>query len=451
MQKLKNSFLLLLSIFSLSINTLNAQGVVLDEIIAVVGADPILKSEVENQFLRMQAQGYKVESDSKCKILEEMMLQKLLLDQAKIDSIEVPENSVMAQVDDRINDYIAKIGSREKMEEYFNKKTHELKEEMRDIIRDQMLTGQMQQKLTENISTTPAQVRLFHRQMPQDSIPEIPAQMEIQQIAIYPQLSQKEVDDIKNRLREYQERVKKGEDFSMLAVLYSQDEGSATRGGELGFVGKGSLVPEFAEVAFNLRDPKLVSRIVKTEFGYHIIQLIERRGNRINCRHILIKPEASDSAKTLAISRLDSIASLLRENKASFEEAALHFSMDVDTRNNGGTLNNPETSSTKFLITQLNPSIAKAVQNMELNEISKPILIRDSKEREMYVILKLKSKIPAHKANAKDDYQYLKSMLEAKKRQEKIETWIKEKQASTYITIDPKWRDCVFNNGNWIK
>lgn len=451
MQKIKISFLIAISFLTFSTNLTTAQSTVIDEVIAVVGADPILKSEIENQFLRMQAQGFKAENGSKCKILEEMMLQKLLLDQAKIDSIEVPESSVIAQVDNRINDYIARIGSREKMEEYFNKKTHELKEEMRDIIRDQMLTGQMQQKLTEDISITPAEVRLFHRQLPSDSIPEIPAQMEIQQIAIYPQLSKKETEAIKERLRGYQDRVKNGEDFAMLAVLYSQDEGSATRGGELGFVGKGTLVPKFAEVAFNLRDPKLVSRVVKTEFGYHIIQLIERRGNRINCRHILIKPEASDSAKQLAIARLDSISTILKDNKVRFDEAALHFSMDVDTRNNGGTLSNPETGSSKFIITQLDPNIAKTVENMKVNEISKPILTRDSKQREMYVILKLKAKTASHKANPKDDYQYLKGMLEAKERQEMIESWIKVKQANTYISIDQDWRDCEFNYSNWVK
>ena len=451
MQNIKISLLILLSVFTLSNSYGQDNSTVIDEVVAVVGSDPILKSEIENQFIRMQANGYDIKGDMKCQILENMMLEKLLLDQAKIDSIEVADANILNEVEATINRYISVIGSKEKMEEYFNKKSHEIKEEMWDIVKNRMLTQQMRSKLTEDIKVTPAQVRLYYRQMKEDSIPVIPAQMEVQQIAIYPEINQEEVDRIKGRLREFQDRVRDGDDFNMLAILYSQDEMSARRGGELGFMGKGMLVPEFADVAFNLRDPEKVSRIVKTEFGYHIIKLIERRGNRVNCRHILLKPEANDSVRNRAVLQLDSIADLIRKENVRFDEAALMFSMDKETRNNGGVLSNPETQSTKFQISQLKPNIAKSIENMKVNEISEPILVRDSKDREMYVIVKLKSKIDAHKANPKEDYQQLKSMLEVSKRIEKTEEWIKEKQQSTYISIDENWRDCDFENKGWVK
>ena len=265
-----------------------AQDEVIDEVIAVVGADPILKSEIEEQFLRFQAQGMSYSGDLKCKLLEDRMIQKLLLNQARLDSIEVSESSVFDRVDAQVNYYISQIGSKEKLEEYFGKSTIKIKEDMREMVREEQMTQQMQQKITENLTTTPGEVKRYFEKLHPDSIPVVQAQYEIEQILVKPRIEQSEIDRIKDRLRQFAERVNNGDDFSTLAVLYSQDPMSARRGGELGFMGRGMLVPEFANVAFSLREPGKVSKVVETEYGFHIIQLIERRANRVNVRHILM-------------------------------------------------------------------------------------------------------------------------------------------------------------------
>lgn len=435
----------------LTFTGLKAQDDVIDEVIAVVGADAILKSDVEGMFYRMQAQGYNYEGNLKCRILEDMLIQKLLLNQAKLDSIEVSENTVMSQVEARINYIISQLGSREKMEEYFNKNSFELKEEFRVEVREQMITEQMKSKITEGITTTPAEVRYYYRNTEKDSIPTIPAEYEIQQIVLEPKIDQEEIDRIKDRLREFQTRANNGEDFSLMCILYSEDVNSARRGGELGFMGKGMLVPEFADVAFNLRDPNKVSRIVETEYGYHIIQLIERRGSKVNVRHLLLKPKVSQKAREEALTALDSIKNVIDDGTLSFDEAALYYSMDKDTRSNGGLLANPSTGSSKFEISDPNlpPDIAKMAQGMNEGDISKPFSYINRNGKEVVAIVRLKSKTPAHKANLKDDYQSLKDEFLAKKKEDKLKEWIKEKQLDTYISIDDKWKDCEFEYTGW--
>jgi peptidyl-prolyl cis-trans isomerase SurA len=428
-----------------------AQDEIIDEVIAVVGADPILKSEIEENFLRFQAQGMSYGGDLKCKLLEDRMIQKLLLNQARLDSIEVSESSVFERVDAQVNYYISQIGSKEKLEEYFGKSTIQIKEDMREVMREEQMTQQMQQKITENITTTPGEVKRYFEKLHPDSIPIVQAQFEIEQIMIKPRIEQTEIDRIKERLREYTERVNNGDDFSTLAVLYSQDPMSARRGGELGFMGRGMLVPEFANVAFGLREPGKVSKVVETEYGFHIIQLIERRANRVNVRHILMKPEVSQNARDLAISRLDSIGDAIKEGKYKFEEAALFFSQDKDTRSNGGLLANPATGASKFEITQLPQEIAKTVQNMEVGIISKPFKIVNEKNQETFVIIRLKSKIPTHKATFNEDYQTLKEIVLAEKKAKKLEQWILEQQKETYISIDEKWKNCAFEFSGWVK
>ncbi len=428
-----------------------AQNNVVDEVIAVVGADAILKSDVEEMFYRVQAQGYDYEGDLKCKLFEDMLIQKLLLTQAGLDSLEVSENQVISQVEAQINYYMSQLGSREKMEEYFNKTTFEIKEELRTAIREQNLTEQMKDKITEGISATPAEVRNYFKGLKEDEVPTIPTTYEIQQIVFQPQIEQEEIDRVKDKLRGYRDRINAGEDFAVLAILYSEDDGTSRRGGELGFMGRGMLVPEFADVAFNLRDPSKVSRVVETEYGYHIIQLIERRGNKVNCRHILMKPKVSAAAKEEAKTALDSLVMAIDSSEITFEEAALYYSFDKDSRSNGGLIANPATGSSRFEISDQNltPDIAKQAQNMKPGEISKPFSYINAQGKEVVAVIKVKSKTPLHKANMKDDYQELREMVLDQKKKDKLETWIHDKQRDTYISIDDDWKGCDYEYAGW--
>lgn len=437
----------------LIITGIHAQDNIIDEVIWVVGDEAILRSEVEEERLRAQYEGQQIAGDPYCVIPEQIAIQKLFLHQAELDSIEVNESTVANQVNMRLNYYIAQIGSKEKMEEYFRKTMSEMREDMMTSVRNQMIIQQMQQKLTENIKSTPAEIRRYYNALPTDSIPTMPAEVEVQVISFEPPVPQSEIDRIKQTLRDFTERVTSGgADFSMLARLYSEDTESAKRGGELGFVGRGQLVPEFADVAFNLTTPKKVSRIVETEYGFHIIQLIEKRGERINCRHILLRPRLSTTDKSNAITRLDSIANLVRTEKLTFEQAVAYFSQDKNTAMNAGLMMNPNTGATKFEYQDLPPEIARQIYTMNIGEISKPFVMMDeTKNKEVCAIVKLKSKTDVHKANLVDDYQVIRQMYEQQVSQELLHQWILKKQKETYITIDPAWRGCDFEYPGWIK
>lgn len=437
----------------LAATLLPAQDNVIDEVIWVVGDEAILRSEVEEERLRAQYEGQEISGDPYCVIPEQLAIQKLFLHQAELDSVEVNESTVATQVNMRLNYYISQIGSKEKLEEYFRKPMSEMKEDMTTAVRNQMIIQQMQQKLTENIKSTPAEVRRYYSQLRSDSIPTVPAQVEVQIITLDPPVPQSEIDRVKERLRDFTERVNSGNaDFSMLARLYSEDTESAKRGGELGFVGKGQLVPEFADVAFNLNDSRRVSRIVETEYGYHIIQLIEKRGDRINCRHILLKPRLSQSDKTESINKLDSIANLIRTGKVTFEQAVAFFSQDKNTAMNAGVMMNQETGTTKFEYQSLPPEIARQIHGMNVGELSRPFLMMDeTKNKEVCVIVKLKSKTDVHKANLVDDYQTIRMMYEQQESEAFLHKWILQKQKDTYIMIDPKWRGCDFEFPGWVK
>ncbi len=425
---------------------------IIDEVIWVVGDEAILLSEVEEERLRAQYEGTTFPGDPYCIIPEQIAIQKLYLHQAELDSIQVNESTVSHQVDMRMNYYLSQIGSKEKMEEYFRKTSTEIREEMMTQVRNQMIVQQMQQKLVADIKPTPAEIRRFYNTLPDDSLPMIPAQVEVQILSFEPPVPVEETERIKSRLREYTERVNSGSaDFGMLARLYSEDTESAKHGGELGFVGRGQLVPEFAEVAFNLTDPKRVSRIVQTEYGYHIIQLIEKKGERINCRHILLKPRVSYSDKEEAIRRLDTIADICRSGKATFESAVAKFSQDKNTVMNAGLMSNENTGSAKFEYQDLPPEVAKQIYTMNEGDISQPFVMMDkTKNKEVVAIVKLKAKIPAHKANLTDDYQVIRSMLENQLGAETLDKWIRKKQQETYISIDSDWRGCDFLYPGWM-
>lgn len=433
--------------------TLSAQKNVIDEVIWVVGDEAILRSEVEEQRLRAQYEGIKMEGDPYCIIPEQIAIQKLFLHQAELDSIVANESSVATQVDMRINYFISQIGSTEKLEEYFRKPLSEIRQDMDELVRNQMIIQQMQQKLVGDLKSTPAEIRNFYEQLPPDSIPLIPTQVEVQIITLDPPVPTEEVDRIKERLREYADRVNNGTaSFSMLARLYSEDPQSAVRGGELGFMGRGQLVPEFATVAFSLTDPNHVSRVVETEFGYHIIQLIERKGERVNCRHILLRPRISEMDKQKAIQQLDSIATLVRSEKITFDQAVMIYSQDKNTVMNAGLMSNANTGTSKFEYQELPQEIAKVVYNMKIGEISEPFTMMDpTKNKEVCVLVKLKSKTETHRANLKDDYQTIKQYLESKRNDQFIHDWIIQKQKDTYIDIAPEWRNCDFQYPGWIK
>lgn len=431
----------------------HAQNNVIDEVVWVVGDEAILKSEVEEARMSALYEGRKFDRDPYCVIPEEIAVQKLYLHQAALDSIEVSESEVIQRVDYMTNMYIANIGSREKMEEYFNKTSSQIRETLRENAREGLRVQKMQQKLVGDIKVTPAEVRRYFKDLPQDSIPYIPTQVEVQIITQQPKIPLEEIESVKERLREYTERITKGEtSFSTLARLYSEDRGSALNGGELPFYGRGQLDPAFASVAFNLQDPNKVSKIVESEFGYHIIQLMEKRGDRIKVRHILLKPHIPEASLSSAMSRLDSIADDIRNAKFTFEDAASVLSQDKDTRNNHGLLPNPATNTSKFEMQELPAEIAKVVDKMKVGEISEAFtMIPQKTGKEECVIVKLKSRIKGHKATIAEDYQNLKEIVLEKRRNEVLNKWIREKQKQTYVRINEGWNNCTFKYPGWKK
>ncbi|MCC8198660.1 MAG: peptidylprolyl isomerase [Tannerellaceae bacterium] len=434
-----------------------AQENIIDEIVWVVGDDAILRSDIESQRLYLQNEGQRLNGDPYCVIPEQMAVQKLYLNQAKIDSVEVSETQIIQEVERWMNYVTNQIGSREKVEEYFNKKYSQIREERKDMIREQQIVQQMQRNLIGEIKLTPADVRKYYNQLPQDSLPIIPTTVEVQIVTLEPKISFEETDAIKARLREFTDQVHSGQmEFSTLARLYSEDTESAKRGGELGFTGKGNLLPEFANVAFNLNDPNRVSRIVETEYGYHIIQLIEKRGDRINARHILLRPKVSDKEIEEATVKLDSLYADLKEEKFTFEEAATFVSYDKDTHNNKGLMVNSNYESDnygtpRFEMQELPPEIGKIVYNMEVGDISKPFTMINKMQKEVVAIVKLKDRTESHRANLSDDYQALKAIVEAKKREELLDQWIRKQQRSTYVRISDGWGNCDFEYPGWIK
>ena len=445
-------FVVLCALALMTGSAVYGQDNVIDEVVWVVGDEAILKSEVEEARMSALYEGRKFDGDPYCVIPEEIAVQKLFLHQAALDSIEVAESEVIQRVDQMTNMYIANIGSREKMEEYFNKTSSQIREALRENAREGLKVQRMQQKLVGEIKITPAEVRRHFKDLPQDSIPYIPTQVEVQIITQQPKIPLEEIEDVKSRLREYTDRVNKGESFSMLARLYSDDRGTAINGGEMPFTGRGYLDPAFANVAFNLQDPNKVSKIVESEYGFHIIQLMEKRGDRIKVRHILLKPHVPGEALMAGTARLDSIADDIRNGKFTFEEAASVLSQDKDTRNNHGLLPNPQTNTSKLEMQELPPEIAKVVDKMKVGEISEAFtMIPQKTGKEECVIVKLKSRINGHKATISEDYQNLKEIVLEKRRDEMPDKWIREKQKHTYVRINENWKNCTFKYPGWIK
>lgn len=424
---------------------------IVDEVAWMVGDQPIYKSEVEEAYQQMLYEKTPINGDPYCIIPEQLALEKLFLHQADIDTVEVQESMVAQAVEQRINYFITNLGTKEKVEEYFRKPLPEFRQQMTETMRDQYRIQEVQRNISKDMKVTPSDVRRYFASLPEDSIPFIPMQVEAEIISINPKIPQQEIDDVKARLRDYADRVTRGEsEFSTLAILYSED-GSSVRGGEIGFMGRGHLEPEYAAVAFNLNDPKKVSKIVETQYGYHIIQLIEKRGDRINTRHILLRPKVSDAELTNSLNRLDSLRTDIKNGKFTFEEATV-VSQDKDTRNNHGRMVNAENNTTRFEMSQLPQEVARKISAMEVGDISEAFIMKDPKrDRDIVAIVKLTARIPAHKANLSDDYQVIKGMYENAERQRMVDEWIKKKISDTYVKIEDNWSDCEFRNPGWIK
>ena len=429
-------------------------GAIVDEVIWVVGDEAILKSDVEAMRIQGQQEGLRWKGDPDCSIPEQIAVQKLYLNQALIDSVEVTESEITQGVEQYLDNMIQAIGSREKLEEYYKKNMSQIRADLRESYRERQLVQGMQQKLTKDIAVSPAEVRRYFENMPQDSIPFVPTEVEVQIITMTPRVEQEEINRIKDELRSYTDRINKGESsFQMLARLYSEDPGTARRGGELDYTGRGMLDPAFANVAFSLTDPKKVSKIVESEFGFHIIQLIDKRGEKIKVRHILRKPVVSEEAVTKALGRLDSIRTDIVEGKFTFDAGASVIPDDKDTRNNHGLMSNAtqEGRTSRFKLAELPPEIAKAVDRMEVGDISKPFRMINERGKTVCAIAKLKSRTEGHKATITEDFQILKNVVLNKRREEVLHNWVVNRIKSTYVRINERYRNCNFEYEGWVR
>lgn len=428
-----------------------AQQYTVDQVVAILGNKMVKQSDVENEYLQLKAQGYPVDENSKCSIFERMLEHKLLVNQAILDSIEISDSQVESELNQRINYFTNQIGSQEKLEKYFNKSMASIKNELRESIREQELAQKMQGSLIQNVEVTPTEVKTFYNSMPRDSIPKVNSQMELAQIAIYPPFTEKSVEDLKDKMLDMRKRIINGERFATLATLYSEDEGSAKHGGEVGFLTRFELDPDYAKAAFALNTPGDVSHIVESEMGFHIIQLIEKKGDKVNTRHILMKPKPDPDAVIKTMHLLDSIANLIRKDSISFESAVALYSMDQESRFNKGVLLNPSSGNNNFETEQISPADYYAIKPLKVGEISSPYESRDKNGRVYYKIIKVKSSTIAHVANLKQDYNIIQDLAKNNKRQEVMKNWYTEKKKTTFIHIDESFRSCNFRSNDWLK
>ncbi|MBR6437761.1 MAG: peptidylprolyl isomerase [Bacteroidales bacterium] len=442
--KLKRFFALITFVTICSSAIYAQQSQVVDKVVAVVGSNIIMQSDIEEQYMQYRLQGGIKGSASsiRCEILEDQLFRKLMLNQAELDSIEITDDQIEQEMEYRIRYFVNQLGSQEKLEKYYNKSMKEIKNELRTIIKDQKLIDEVQRKIVDGVSATPSDVRQFFENIPSDSIPLVSAQYEIAELVKKPPITFDEKLAVKDRLYGLRSRILKGERFSTLALLYSEDPGSAKKGGELGFKGRGELVPEFEAAAFALKDGE-ISEVVETEYGFHIIQLIERRGDYVNVRHILLQVKVSTDALEKAYYQLDSIAKLIRNDSITFDEAVVKFS-DEDDKVNGGYLVNPNTGSTLFSAEDLDQQISVVVNRLQVGEVSNPVPMKTKNDKDAYRLLIIKRKTTPHKANLKDDYALIQQWTMQKLRQEAINKWIETKSKKAYVKISDDYCDCDF-------
>lgn len=422
-----------------------------DRIIAVVGGNISLQSELETQYLQMLAQGYEPDDDSKCILFEELLYSNLLLHRAKVDSLEVSPGEVEDELNRRLQYFVGQLGSEQKLEEYYEKSMLEIKEEFRDLIEEQLLSQRMQQEITGDIKVTPAETRAYFNRIPKDSLPYINTEVELSRIMRKPAVTEKQREAARQKAEELRERVQNGESFRALATLYSEDPGSAKKGGDLGFFKRGMMVPEFDAVAFRLEEDS-ISEVFKSSYGYHFIEMLERRGEQINVRHILIQAKTSPEDLEKARAFLDSIREQILEEKITFEEAAEKFSEDESSKNNGGIMFNPMSGESVFDMEQLgsiDQRLFLTVEELTEGEISKAVKTTSPDGTEAYNLFKLRSKTEPHVANLKDDYQKIQQAALAEKKNKAIEKWINDKVKETYIRVDDDFQDCPFTH-RWV-
>ncbi len=418
---------------------------VIDEVIAVVGDEIVTKSALETQYLQYLSQGQKVTDDLRCIIMEDLLFQKLLLNQAKVDSVVVTEGQVESEMERRMRYFIGQVGSEKALEAYYKKSIEQIKSELRVSLEEQLLVQTMQDKITSDVSITPAEVKAFFNSFPTDSLPLINSEVEVAQIVMYAPISEESKEAAKAKLRDFKERIRNGESFSTLAVLYSDDKGSAKKSGEIGYIGRAEVEPEFAQAAFRLK-PGQISEVFSTRYGYHIVELIDRKGEKVNVRHILIKPSIDYVGLEEAKVRLDSIAKVIEEDTVTFEQMALKYSEDEESKNNGGLIVNPYSGTATYQVDQLDPSLFFMIDKLEVGEISAAFSTSDQRNREGYRIVKLMKRTEPHRANLDQDYQKIKNVALQQREQEEVQDWIKDKLENAYVKIDDKYSDCEFSN-----
>ena len=445
-----NLIVLTVVLFTVSLN-IKAQddSKIIDKIVAVIGSNIILKSDLEAQIVSLRAQGVLVDDNTRCELMEEMLFQKLLLHQAMLDSVVVSEAEVEGELDRRMNYFISQIGSEKNLEQYYKKSILEIKDELRGNIKDQMISQRMKGQITAGAEVTPKEVKTFFDSLPKDSIPTVESEVEYAQILFNAKESEQARQRAKDKINSFRERIINGESFSTLAILYSEDPGSAKKGGELGFMGRAELVPEFSLVAFKLKN-KAVSEVIETEFGFHIMQLIERRGQKVSVRHLLVKVGVDESQVEIAKNLADSVYNLLQTDTLTFDELAAKYSDDEQTKKSRGLVVNPQTGTSIFQLDQVNPQIYYSIDKMEVGEYSKPVPAQGQDGKKGYRIIKLITKTPAHKATFEADYSKIQNAALSDKQRLIVKDWIARKVGNTYFKIDNEFKDCNFEN-NWVK
>ncbi len=447
---MKKLLMLLFIVITMTEYSTSQTNKIIDQVVAIVGDKIILQSDIENQSIQLRAQGYYSSRDIKCEVLEKLVIQKLMLNQAELDSLEIGESTIESELDRRLMYFVRQIGSEKKLEEYYNKTILEIKEDFRTLIHDQLLTQKMQKQISSEAKVSPKEVVDLYKKMPKDSLPMINTQIQLNQIVMYPPQDDEVKQNTRKKLLELRERILNGERFSTLAILYSEDPGTARKGGELGFRTKEELDPAFARAAFSLKKDQ-VSRIVESSYGLHIIKLIAREGEQVNVRHILIIPDVSIAQRKTVKAKLDSVATLLRLDSLDFKMAAFKFSEDEQSRLNEGIMVNPKNSSTKFQLEELPREEYSVIKDMKVGVISEPFEAVDKKGKVVFKIVRIKSKIKAHRASIKTDFELIEQMVLNTKKQEVIKKWIDDKQGKTYIHIDDSFKKCNFEDEGWIK
>ena len=429
---------------------------VIDEVVWVVGDEPIMKSDVEQMRLQGEMEGMKWGGNPDCRIPEQIAVQKLFLHQAALDSIEVTESDIAQTVEQQINYWINSVGSREKLEEYQGKSLSQIRSDLHDDVKNSKMIQQMKRKIMSDVTVTPADVRRYFKNLPEDSIPFVPTEVEVEILVKKPRIPQSEINRVKDQLRSFTDRVTKGEtSFSTLARLYSEDPGSARQGGEMDYAGRGTLDPAFASVAFNLTDPKKISKIVESEFGYHIIQLVDKRGDKVKVRHILLKPKVSAEDLNKALGRLDSIAADIKDGKFTFEAACSYLSEDKDTRNNHGLMaytdNQTGKITSRFQMKDLPTEVASVVNTMKVGEISAPFKMVDHRGKTVAAIIKLINRIDGHRAKITEDFQTMQEVVMQKESEKKLHDWVVNKIKNTYVRMNDRYKGCDFEYQGWIR